>query len=276
VSHRPGAMIRARHVGSTRPARTVAWGNAAGENFFRHSGARPGWAASTRHVRAGLHVHLVELRTIPWPVSGVSSPGRSPARIAGRGQRRRTMSDPMRHRNVTPLYGAGVPANAGTDGVTLDTVAPEQSPTAGSVGAVPTVEADAQDSRVLEQQLIEQGGWHELIELLLNRSERVQGAERVETLRQVAAIFEGGSAIRRALSRPWTRLTAKTPRTRRSSMISCGSQPHWDAWTTWRLPPGARSRRCLDTKRRSSSSRRWPAGRSAGTSWRSCFHSTWP
>jgi tetratricopeptide (TPR) repeat protein len=75
--------------------------------------------------------------------------------------------------------------------VTLGAGSPEESPTSGSVGAVPTVEADAQDSRVLEQQLIEQGGWHELIELLLNRSERVQGAERVETLRQVAAIFEG-------------------------------------------------------------------------------------
>src|SRR6185436_20952185 len=101
------------------------------------------------------------------------------------------MSDPTRHRNVTPFYGAGVPANAGTDGVTLDTVAPEQSSTAEAVGAVPTVEADAQDSRVIEQRLIEQGGWPELIELLLNRSERVQGAERVETLRQIAAIFEG-------------------------------------------------------------------------------------
>src|SRR5207247_3963166 len=75
-------------------------------------------------------------------------------------------------------------------GVTLETRTQQQSPTAGSVGAVPGVEAQAQDSSVLEQQLIEQGGWHELIELLLNRSERVQGAERVEILRQVAAIFE--------------------------------------------------------------------------------------
>jgi tetratricopeptide (TPR) repeat protein len=101
------------------------------------------------------------------------------------------MSDPMQHRNATPPYGASVPANAGTDGVTVDTGTLEQSATGGTVGAVPTVEADAQDSRVLEQQLIEQGGWNELIELLLNRSERVQDAERVETLRQVAAIFEG-------------------------------------------------------------------------------------
>jgi tetratricopeptide (TPR) repeat protein len=101
------------------------------------------------------------------------------------------MSDPMRHRNVTPAYGASGPTDAGADGGTLDAGTPEQAPPAGSVGAVPDVEADAQDSRVLEQQLFEQGGWQELIELLLNRSERVQGAERVETLRQVAAIFEG-------------------------------------------------------------------------------------
>ena len=97
----------------------------------------------------------------------------------------------MRQRSATPRYGASVPEGAGTDGVTLDPGTPEQSATAGSVGAIPGVEADAQDSRVIEQQLIEQGGWHELIELLLNRSERVQGAERVETLRQIAAIFEG-------------------------------------------------------------------------------------
>jgi hypothetical protein len=89
------------------------------------------------------------------------------------------MSDPMRHRTATPPYGARAPDDAGTD------------LTDGSAGAVPGVEADAQDSRVLELQLIQQGGWPELIELLLNRSERVQGAERVETLRQVAAIFEG-------------------------------------------------------------------------------------
>ena len=67
---------------------------------------------------------------------------------------------------------------------------PQQSSAAGSVGAVPGVETDGQDSSVLEQQLIAQGGWPELIELLLNRSERVWGAERVEILRQVAAIFE--------------------------------------------------------------------------------------
>src|SRR3954447_25655250 len=104
----------------------------------------------------------------PSPCSGVSSPGRSPARMASRHSEGSTMSDPMRHRNATPPYGAHVPANAGADGVMLDTGTTEQSPTAESVGAVPGVEADAQDSRVLEQQLIEQGGWHELIELLLN------------------------------------------------------------------------------------------------------------
>jgi tetratricopeptide (TPR) repeat protein len=100
------------------------------------------------------------------------------------------MSDPMRHRNATPPYGASVTASAGTEDVT-DPGTPDPSPMSGSLGAVPAVEADAQDSRVIEQQLIEQEGWHELIELLLNRSERVQGAERIETLRQVAAIFEG-------------------------------------------------------------------------------------
>src|SRR5213075_3025439 len=66
----------------------------------------------------------------------------------------------------------------------LDPRTEQQPPAAGSVGAVPGVEAQAQDSSVLEQQLIEQGGWYELIELLLNRSERVQSAERVEILRQ--------------------------------------------------------------------------------------------
>src|SRR3954447_25400358 len=112
---------------------------------------------------------------IPSPCLAVFSSGWFPARMASRGSEGGTMSDPMRPRHSTPHYGVEVPANAGTDGVTLDPGNPEQSPTAGSVGAVPGVEADAQDSRVLELQLIEQGGWQELIELLLNRSERVQG-----------------------------------------------------------------------------------------------------
>jgi golgin subfamily B member 1 len=101
------------------------------------------------------------------------------------------MSDPMRTRHATPRYGVEVPAEAGTDGATPDAPAQQEAPTAGSVGAVPGTEAQEQDSTVLELRLIQQGGWQELIELLLNRSQRVQGAERVENLRQVAAIFEG-------------------------------------------------------------------------------------
>src|SRR5262245_23468098 len=88
------------------------------------------------------------------------------------------MSDSLPPRRSTPPYGSSVPAPARSAG--LD----------GSVGAIPSQEAPPRDSGVLEQQLIEQGGWRELIDLLLNRTEKVRGAERIETFRQIAAIFE--------------------------------------------------------------------------------------
>ena len=164
------------------------------------------------------------------------------------------MSDPMRPRHSTPAMGQRCRQMSVTC-----TRTPPRRPRPGRRRR-PGVEADAQDSSVLELQLIEQGGWHELDRALaqpLPEGARAPSASRTSVRSRPSS--RRGSAIRRVLSRPWTRLTAKTPRTRRSSAISCGFQPHLDAWGTWRPPPGASSRRCLDTKRRSWSSRSWPA-----------------